>query len=291
MTGKEIIQETVNYIEAHIEEKLTAEEIADSFGYSLYYFHRLFTTYTGVSLVAYVRGRKLAHARVDLMFGLRIIDIAVKYGYASERSFTRAFKKHFVSTPSSSRELPYALKPAMIIHNINTSHKKGEWTMDYLSDVSFVTLEAMKVVSMTRIGTEPEEAVISAMHQYLTEKGIETYGYEYGFDVPVSDEKSERGIRGYEYWAKVPESYKDDQVEIKEIPGYKYAKLTITNPFEDPLVKIPNGWKAIVAWMEVNQSTGTAPKAAACLEKVVEIEGLSYMDIMIPFETLKIKPI
>lgn len=83
----------VAYIEAHLEEEMDYDKIADIFGYSSYHFQRLFMLISGVSLAEYVRSRRLSKAAEDLLDpNTKVIDIAYKYGYSSPNSFNRAFK-------------------------------------------------------------------------------------------------------------------------------------------------------------------------------------------------------
>jgi len=286
MTNRDIIRRSIHYIDQHIKEDLISSDVADHAGFSIYYFYRLFTAYTGLGLMHYVRQRKMAYARLDITGGLRILDVALLYGYSSERAFTRAFQNIFGITPSACRHLPYVLPPVMYIHSLELSEEKGVYHMDYFSDVIYKELQTMTVVSKTRISTDPEEEVIGEMNAYMQEHGMSADTDCYGFDVPVSEEVANKGVRGYEYWVKVHDSYKDKAVEVKRIPGYNYAVLTITDPFANPFERIPGGWKALVLWLENNRIEGTAPRNAACLEKVYEKDDITYMDVMIPVGVL-----
>ena len=56
------ISEAMKYIDAHLNDKLSVQMIAEQFVFSPYYFHRLFTSIVGKSLMAYVRDRRIAYA-------------------------------------------------------------------------------------------------------------------------------------------------------------------------------------------------------------------------------------
>ncbi len=282
MTYQNIIQESIHYIDQHINDDLTSVDVADHAGFSIAYFHRLFTAHTGLGLMCYVRQRKMAYARLDVIHGLRILDIALSYGYGSERAFTRAFQSTFGITPSACRQLPYVLPPTMHIHRLQLSGEKGVYHMNFISDVTYQELKEMTVVSKRRISNNPEEEVIAEMNAYIKEHRLPSDTDCYGFDVPVPQKEADQGIRGYEYWAKVEDGYSDKSVEVRKIPGYRYVSLTITDPFADPFQRIPDGWKTLVAWMEENRIESTTPHNAACLEHVYEADGRTYMRIMIP---------
>jgi GTP pyrophosphokinase len=96
----ELIFESQKYIEQHLEEKLSVSVIAEVFGYSEYHFSRMFSEYVGMSVMEYVKRRRLMKAAEDILGGMKIIDAAVKSSYESHSGFTKAFKKEFGYSPS-----------------------------------------------------------------------------------------------------------------------------------------------------------------------------------------------
>ena len=70
-------------------------------GVSEYHFRKMFSYISGMTLSSYIRKRRLSKASFDLMQrNIKIIDIAIKYGYDSADGFTRAFKEWFGVNPS-----------------------------------------------------------------------------------------------------------------------------------------------------------------------------------------------
>lgn len=65
------IEKCVEYIEAHIKENITVEEIATEVGYSVYHFCRVFSLCKEMSVMEYVRSRKLSLASIELFAGKR----------------------------------------------------------------------------------------------------------------------------------------------------------------------------------------------------------------------------
>lgn len=99
------IQKAIDYIENHITEELDYEEIARAGFSSSYHFQRVFSILCGYTLGEYIRSRRLALAGAELAENkLKVIDAAVKYGYDSPDSFTKAFTKFHGITPSAARE-------------------------------------------------------------------------------------------------------------------------------------------------------------------------------------------
>jgi AraC family transcriptional regulator len=75
------------------------EKLAKRAGYSPYYFCRGFQHETGLSIMEYVRNRRLAYAASELNSGRRLVDIAVDYGYETHSGFSKAFRRYFGCPP------------------------------------------------------------------------------------------------------------------------------------------------------------------------------------------------
>ena len=107
------------YIEEHIDDDLAIADISKVTGYSPYHFGRLFYYIADMSLSEYIRKRKLTLAAIQLQNSKdRIIDLAVRYGYDSAESFSRAFVKQHGIKPSAVRKQGAVLKifPPMTFH-------------------------------------------------------------------------------------------------------------------------------------------------------------------------------
>lgn len=94
----------VSFIEEHLTEELDIEEVARKACCSVYQFQRMFSFITEVPLSEYIRRRRLTLAAFELQGSeIKIIDLALKYGYESPISFTRAFQNQHGVTPSLAR--------------------------------------------------------------------------------------------------------------------------------------------------------------------------------------------
>ena len=98
------IQKAIDYIETHLTEDIDYQKLAlESFS-SPYHFQRIFSILCGYTLGEYVRLRRLSVAGTELASGKqKVIDIALKYGYDSPDSFSKAFQKFHGITPSKAR--------------------------------------------------------------------------------------------------------------------------------------------------------------------------------------------
>ncbi|MGV8981686.1 helix-turn-helix domain-containing protein [Clostridium sp.] len=290
MSYIEYLQKTIDYIEENIKQPITIEECASVAGFSKYHFYRLFTLFVGVPLMEYVRKRRLFYAMQDVNIGKRIIDIALDFEYSSERSFCRAFKNEFGKSPSKFKNRHYAI-PQKTILKKNEFIILGGLNMEYnFSDVKIEELDTMYVASSYVISNNPEEDVIAFMTKWMknnNNNNIDLNSRQFGFDIPVSHEETQKGFRGYEYWIKVKEGTNESKgVKLKKIDKWKYAVLRITNPFSNPLQAIPAGWSKLVEWVNSN---GYEPNCRAeCykenywLEEILEENGITYMDVYFP---------
>lgn len=100
MNYRKDIEKCIDFIEEHIKEDITIEEIANHSGYSLYHFCRVFSLCTGMSVMEYIRGRRLSLAATELFKGRKIIDVAMDYGFETHSGFSKAFRKAFGYSPS-----------------------------------------------------------------------------------------------------------------------------------------------------------------------------------------------
>ena len=94
----------IEYIETHLTDEEALAEVSQVTSYSPYHFQRFFNYLTDIPLSEYIRRRKMSVAVADLQRGDRVIDVAVKYGYNSVDSFSRAFERQHGFTPSYVRQ-------------------------------------------------------------------------------------------------------------------------------------------------------------------------------------------
>lgn len=100
----ECMQRAIDFMEDNLCDKLSMEAIAGQAYMSSFHFQRLFSVVCGVSVSEYMRNRRLALAGGEIVRSdARIIDIALKYGYESPESFSRAFARFHGISPMAAR--------------------------------------------------------------------------------------------------------------------------------------------------------------------------------------------
>ncbi|ELL7787358.1 superoxide response transcriptional regulator SoxS [Cronobacter sakazakii] len=105
MSHQEIIHALTQWIDEHIDQPLNVDVVAKKSGYSKWYLQRMFRTVMHQTLGEYIRKRRLQLAAQELRTTRRpIFDIAMDYGYVSQQTFSRIFRRQFDRTPSDYRQ-------------------------------------------------------------------------------------------------------------------------------------------------------------------------------------------
>lgn len=100
------LSNAIEYVESHLDKEISSDEIAKRACCSTFYFQRLFSYVAGVSLSEYIRRRRMTQAGFELQrTDSRVLDIALKYGYASPTSFNRAFQSVHGIAPTMAKDL------------------------------------------------------------------------------------------------------------------------------------------------------------------------------------------
>lgn len=130
MNWIEGINEAIKYIEANLTNDLKMEEIAERAYASVAYFQKSFALLCGFTVGEYIRNRRLASAGNDLLTtDEKVIDIALKYGYDSTDSFTKAFTRFHGATPTAVRKGGHSVKTFAPLKL--ELFMKGGFIMDY----------------------------------------------------------------------------------------------------------------------------------------------------------------
>ncbi|MFD2614813.1 AraC family transcriptional regulator [Paenibacillus gansuensis] len=106
------MNDAVDLIESNLDNSLDIEQIAKTACSSPFHFQRMFHMVTGMTIAEYTRRRRLTLAAQELSMtgSVRVIDVALKYGYDSPESFSKAFRKLHGITPSEARRSGMNLK-------------------------------------------------------------------------------------------------------------------------------------------------------------------------------------
>ena len=97
----EQMNQAIDYIEDHLEERMEVSEVAKAAFLSSYHFQRIFHVLTGFTVAEYIRNRRLTLAAQKLTdHTYTVTEVALQYGYESTDAFTKAFQRLHGVTPS-----------------------------------------------------------------------------------------------------------------------------------------------------------------------------------------------
>lgn len=207
----EAISEAINYIEENMTEELTIENIAKQVAISPFYFQKGFAILCGFTVGEYIRQRRLTLAGTELVSTEdKIIDIALKYGYDSPDSFTKAFTRFHGVTPTAVRKDGAIIK-AFAPLKIKLSLEGG-----YVMDYKIVQKAAFTVVGYSKVfkyNTGKEEIPKFWEEHYRSGKGNTVCGI-YGVCLDES-------IKGEEFEYLIADNY----MPCNEIPEGAVTQL------------------------------------------------------------------
>jgi len=126
-----MLQSVLDYIDDNIRDDLNAVMLAGEAGYSAYHFSRVFSGTIGISVMSYVKWRRMQYALYDLTQGKKVIDAAMDYGFETHAGFTKAFVHWFGFPPSLCRLRLTAGPPAKPNVNMLTYKFSGGHSMNY----------------------------------------------------------------------------------------------------------------------------------------------------------------
>ncbi|WP_087489799.1 superoxide response transcriptional regulator SoxS [Tatumella citrea] len=105
MMQEEIIHSLTQWINQNLGKHLSIDEVAAKSGYSKWHLQRMFRAVTQQTLGDYIRERRLEMAADALCKTRRpVFDIALQYGYESQQTFSRVFRRQFDQTPTAYRQ-------------------------------------------------------------------------------------------------------------------------------------------------------------------------------------------
>lgn len=223
------INHAIEYMEAHLTDEVTLADVARQVNLSAFHFQRAFSLLTDMSPAEYLRKRRLSQAAAELVSGdAKVIDIAMKYGYDSPESFTKAFTRfHGVSPMQAKKGSPIQFMNRFTVRITI----EGGCIMEYTVE----KWEAMDLlVHAKEFNPETSEKEIPAFwdEYYANEEYRKIPGY-LGL---CAQEKNGRDTFRYGIGCKasdvegIPEGF-----EIIRIPEYTWAVFKCVGPMPDAI--------------------------------------------------------
>lgn len=234
----------IDVMEKRMSLSLNIDEIAKSAYSSSFHFQRMFNMLTGMTVAQYVRNRIFTLAAQELATtSIKVVDVAMKYGYDSPESFSKAFKKIHGISPSEARQPNITLKafPRISIY----VSLKGDKQLDY----KIVEQEAYTVVGKKLRchceGIDSSQKITELWNQSYLDGTVE-YLYEISSDKNLVGISMEMDYAEEQFTYMIATKVKTDSHVSKEgfelytIPQSKWAVFTSQGP-------VPTGVQYVIS--------------------------------------------
>lgn len=240
----------MEYIETHLSEDISYDEIAKIACCSTYHFQRMFSFITDVTLSEYIRRRRLTLAAFELQTSnVKVIDVALKYGYESPEAFSRAFKTLHGVMPSSVRGEGMALKAYPRMSFLISI--KGDMEMNY-------RIEQKESFTMFGVSTDinatdgkPYNEIPEFWNKCIPDGTVDrirvTAGLGENAQIHGALYNFREGVFSYMICYYVPEGGIPEEYEVLSVPELTWAVFT-TGLYPDGKGDVQSIWKRI--WAE-----------------------------------------
>lgn len=229
-------QESINFMEQNLTDELNIEVIAGKAALSPFYYQRIFGALCGVTAGEYIRARRMTLAAQELSReDVKVIDIAVKYGYDSPDSFAKAFQKFHGITPSQAKE------PGATLRSFAPLHIKITMEGGTMLDYRIVEKAPFTIVGVKRpfnSDTSCQE-IPKFWNEWLAQGEKRPIMGTFGVCLDMKGKDFDYWIADlYFPWEDIPEG-----CETRVIPGSAWAQFPCTmKTLQDTNTKIWSEW-------------------------------------------------
>ncbi|MCX2828406.1 effector binding domain-containing protein [Bacillus pseudomycoides] len=230
----EKIQNSIEFIESNLQDRLNVVEVSSQSCFSPFHFQRLFQAITGFSVQEYIRNRRLSEAAISLRETRKnILEIAIDFQYNSQEAFTRAFVNYFGMTPAKYRKSEIALH---LQDKMNFFDYKKEMKGDLIMNKpNIVQLSKRDIIGFEYKTNLNNEKYFEEIPKFYFDFGSNEYylrilekiapNMSYGIACDFHDDGNFSFIIGEEVQGSAAEL--DDGFVNFEIPEGKYAEFKV----------------------------------------------------------------
>jgi AraC family transcriptional regulator len=182
---KNRINRVFEFIDKNLESDLSLNIVSEIAFFSPFHFHRVFKFMTGETLNGYVTRRKIEKSASDLLHKkITATEIAHKYGFSDNSSYSRAFKKYFGISPTefkkqnpnrhskirqlkskNGQEYPDYEKYICVINNLKNWIKMN-------AKIEIKEMPKIDLAYVSSIGPHNLENAYGTLMQWATPKGL-----------------------------------------------------------------------------------------------------------------------
>ncbi len=264
-----LMQESLNYIEDNLKCEITAQELCEQAGFSLFHYYRLFQTTVGMPVMQYIVRRRLLNAIYEISQGEKMIDVALAYGFETHAGFYKAFVRELGCTPTQYLKNGKVCKPYRIEllkeEHIMITKKRVEGLLNYWG------LEGQKVKDIYYEGTgKRNESAYYIGEDYVIKftanlgklkshvaisKALETVGLTAAVPVKTTDGQEYVAERDLYYCLtkrlqgkqlKVRDIYEEDYAGKARFVGEILGQLSLALAKVDAVLEEPNLYESVV---------------------------------------------
>jgi AraC family transcriptional regulator len=226
----------IGYIEENLAGEIDFAKAAEKACCSTFHFQRMFFAVNGITPAEYTRRRRLTLAATELSSGnIKVIDIALKYGYDSPDAFTRAFRQLHGVTPTAARQPGVTLTayPRISFH----IELKGGNDMDYKIIEKPAFSIAMTARKFTTVNGQNLKEIPAWWEEFLSSPDNQKMNalsegkpcaVTGGVMLGVCYGEAETGEFSYGIAVELPEGVSPGKFERMEIPATTWAVFDCT---------------------------------------------------------------
>lgn len=273
-----ILNESIDYMEKHLQDDISADEVADTVAVSSFYYQRAFKMLTGYTVAEYIRNRRLTLAGIELASkGAKVIDVSLKYGYETPESFAKAFQRFHNMTPIQAKTKGHLLKmfKPLTVKIIVEGGNKMECVIE--KKEAFKVMEVKETFTYETGYKEIPEFCNETMATYCQGGKPKLWGM-YGISV---EGKAGSGVFDYYIADQYEESKKIEEFEVLTISSYTWAVFTAIGALPTALQNMNT--KIYSEWLPSNSKYEIAAGIAVEMYHEGDIKAADYKsEIWIP---------
>ncbi len=257
MNYYERIQKSIEYIETNIENEIDLNQAAREAFMLQSNYYRMFFALVGFTVKEYIRQRRISLAASELLDSdNKVMDIAIKYDFESQDSFSRAFKRITGFLPSQFRQNQsvYSFERVSVMDKYFEIQDSG--LLEKYPDIKVLKkLEPVRVAYYCYYGINPEHQAFLVVNEWLKKCGLdmEKDGLRiFGYNNP-GPESQEQQEYGYEVCVTISDSVKveDERVKTKLLEGGLYAVAAVKKGSNGDIgEEIMKAWQRFQSWLQ-----------------------------------------
>lgn len=249
----------LDFIEENLDTDLSLEYLSGKANYSPYHFHRIFFTVVNERLNEHINRKRIERIASILLVepNSKLNDLAYKYGFKSDSSFSRAFKKYYSISPtkfkSEGKEIlsKIGIEPFSSEKYICSIDNVKKW-IKVNAQITTTELSELKLASISNTGGfEKTGKMFQKLMEWGDKKGILDISNFKAITIYHDNPNVTKNSRvRFSTCVTISENITADG-EIRQY--YLKKGIYAVGRFEIRAGKIPKAWKSMCVWVIENE--------------------------------------